>query len=107
MKTTTSYNASGLVYGSYWGGGEGAYQARTYQADTLEALREQIEKDVASGAVDSGMGYERVHGAYMMTETVTRTTIDGKQFTNVEAQGEFFGTLSEEAQDFLIHCINY
>lgn len=59
------YRASGYVYGKYWGGGSGAYQAENYKNDNIEELRKEINKDVETGAIDSGMGYQEVLGAIM------------------------------------------
>lgn len=102
-----TYKAEGLVYGKYWGGGEGAYKAESYHADTLEKLTADIMKDIESGAIDSGMGYEKVLGAYMIIDTITDLDVDGKIFSNVETDGQFFGDLDEKQQDFLLDCSFY
>lgn len=102
-----TYKADGIVYGKYWGGGEGAYKAERYHADTLERLTADIEKDIESGAIDSGMGYEKVLGALMYIDTITDVMIDGKVFSNVTTESHFFGNITEKQQDFLLECNCY
>jgi len=100
-KRKKSYKASGKVYGKYWGGGEGIYEAREYESDTLEELEDKINKDVKTGAIDGGMGYEEVLGAYMIIDIITDIEIDGKIFSNVKIEKRFYGKLTDEQKDFL------
>ncbi len=93
MKTTKFYS-SGLVHGQYWGGGEGAYEARQFTGDTKESILEKAKAALADGSLDSGMGYQKL--------LVTTIEVDGKKFTNREYHSEFIGDLNEEQQDFLI-----
>lgn len=104
MTKNITYEATGLVYGNYWGGGAGAYSAHKYQNDDIEKMRTQILKDIETGAIDSGMGYERVKGALMTIETIETIEIDGKSYSNSEHEQEFFGDLSEDECNFLQDC---
>ena len=99
---TKTYRAEGLVYGRYWGGGEGGFKAESYHADTLEKLEADIIKDVESGAIDSGMGYEKVLGAVMVIDTITDIVIGGKVFSNITTETKVYGDLTDEAQELLI-----
>ena len=96
------YIAKGLVYGKYWGGGEGSYQATNYTAKTKKTLDKMINKGVANGTIDSGMGYEEVLGAFMSIEEITTIKKDGKDYNHSEFDSEFYGNLSEKQEDFLI-----
>ena len=98
------YKVKGLVYGKYWGGGEGAYKAENYEGDDLDTIERAINDDIASGAIDSGMGYENVIGAYMEIETISTVLIEGKEYSNSEWEGNFFGNLTEKQEDFLMEC---
>lgn len=106
MKTTKFYS-SGLVYGQYWGGGEGAYEARQFTGDTKESIIEKVKAALADGSLDSGMGYQKLLGALIDIEEVTTIEVDGKKFTNREYHSEFIGDLNEEQQDFLIGIRNF
>ncbi len=107
-KTKKHYTSIGLVYGNYWGGGEGGYAARRLSADTKEELLELAKKGVEDGSLDSGMGYKRVLGALLgITETET-IVIDGKEFHHDTSISEFVGELTEKQQDFLLEVsMNY
>ena len=103
MKTT--YKATGIVYGNYWGGGSGGYQAKKYQADTLKELRKEINAGVKNGTIDSGMGYQDVLGAIMDIETIETITENGKEYKNSSFESEFFGDLTPEQEEFLENCL--
>lgn len=99
MKST--FMAQGLVYGYLWGGGEGAYEARTIRASSRKQILEMIESDLKSGALDGGMGYESLIGAYMAVTEIVTTTIDGREFTHKDTEMMFFGKLDEKQKEFL------
>lgn len=105
MTKKTTYRSAGLVYGNYWGGGSGAFASCKYQNDDIEKMRTEIIKDIESGAIDSGMGYENVKGALMTIEKIETIEIDGKAYTNSEYEEEFFGDLSEKECEFLQNCL--
>lgn len=96
-----AYKAKGLVYGRYWGGGEGSYRAERYHADDLKTLEEQINDGVKTGSIDSGMGYERVLGAIMEITTIRTIEKGGRSFVNEESELKFFGDLNEQQMEFL------
>lgn len=98
------FKSTGLVYGNYWGGGAGAYSAKTLEAPTKEALIEAANEGVSNGSLDGGMGYERLKGALLFITKVTTKVIDGKEFVNKETDIEFIGDLTEDEQDFLESC---
>jgi hypothetical protein len=95
-----TYRSTGLVYGKYWGGGEGAYQAKYLKSNSKEDLIEQAEKGL-DGSLDAGMGYESLIGALLNIETISTVIIDGIDFDNSETELVFIGKLSEQQQDFL------
>ena len=77
---TRYYTGNGTVAGQMWGGGVGAYPSKHYSSDTIEDLREQINKDFQSGALDSGFGFERLVAAQIdIIEEIT-VEIDGRDF---------------------------
>ena len=98
MKT---YKITGTVFGNLWGGGKGAYPAETLQGNNLEKLKKEANKLLKNGLLDSGMGYENLIGAYLIIETITTKTINGKKFINSECDNKFIGKLSEKEKDFL------
>ena len=98
------YKADGLCYGSYWGSGEGAYQAKKYHADTIEKLEKDIQQGINNGSIDGGMGYEKVIGAYMAIETIKIKNIKGVEFKNSTINYELYGDLTEDQQEFLLNC---
>lgn len=57
-----NYTASGIVYGKTWGGGFGAYPANKLEAKTMVDILSQAKKELKSGGLDSGMGFEYLKG---------------------------------------------
>ena len=96
------YIASGLVYGKLWGGGFGAYESREVRAITKAKLLSQAKKDLKSGALDSGMGFEYLKGALLNIKEVETINIKGKEYTRADYIDEFIGDLTEKEQDFLL-----
>lgn len=74
------YTGNGLVAGLMWGGGVGAYEARHYSSDTLENLKEQIQKDFQSGGLDGGAGFERLVAAHIVVIEELTLEIEGRDF---------------------------
>lgn len=105
-KYKIKYESTGLVYGNFWGGGQGSYPARRLEAGTKEELLKQA-KEGLDGSLDGGMGYESLIGAMLNITKFTTTNIDGKEFVNKEHETEFVGELTEEQVDFLIDCNSY
>lgn len=100
------YESTGLVYGNYWGGGQGAFSARRLEAGTKEELLKQAEEGL-DGSLDGGMGYESLIGAMLNITKFTTVEIDGREFVNKEHETEFIGDLTDEQIDFLIECNGY
>jgi len=99
------YIASGLVYGKFWGGGFGAYTSREVKADTKAKLLSQAKKDLKSGALDSGMGFEYLKGAKLDIKEVETITLKGKEYTRADYIDVFIGDLTEKEQDFLLDMV--
>lgn len=96
------WKSTGIVYGAYWGGGEGSYPARKYSSDiSKEDLIEQNQKTLDDGSLDSGMGYQDLIGALIVIETISTTIIEGKISSNSRFEDIFIGKLTERQQDFL------
>lgn len=102
MEKKVKFYCSGVVYGRYWGGGEGAYSASKFSGNTKEEVIEQATLALKDGSLDSGMGYERLLGALLNIDEETTVELDGRKFTNTENYGVFIGDLNEEQQDFLL-----
>ena len=98
------YIAKGLVYGKYWGGGFGAYQARELKAKTKKSLLKEALKGLKSGTLDSGMGFEYLKGVLLNIQEVETVNIKGKEYSRSEYITEFAGELTEQEQDFLLEC---
>jgi len=95
----TNYKAKGLVYGKYWGGGEGSYTAVDLHGKNKAKMLSEAEKNI--DALDDGMGYETVLGAIYIVEKITTITVNFKEFNNSEFETEFIGDLTEEQREFL------
>lgn len=95
------FNATGIVYGNYWGGGGGTYGAKPLSASTKEDLLKSANEKLANGSLDSGMGYESLKGALLEITKVTTKVIDGKEFINKENEVEFIGNLTDKEAEFV------
>lgn len=80
MTETKFYNITGYVLGKCWGDGIGAYKSRQYTGDCLQELKEQVNKDFKSGALDSGFGFEKLLAAIVDVETISSIEVDGKVY---------------------------
>lgn len=96
-----TYKATGIVLGNLWGGGSGGYPAIEINANSLRELREEIEEQLASGSLDSGMGFENLIGALMVIDTRDSRKIDGKIFVAHDYNDEFFGDITPEQEEAL------
>ena len=99
MKT---YTSSGIVYGKTWGGGFGGYEARKLEAKTYKGLLNEAKKELKTGGLDGGMGFEYLKGALLTIKTTDTILIKGKEYINNEYDSEFIGDLTEKEQDFLL-----
>lgn len=107
MEKITTYKATGLVYGNYWGGGAGSYNARTLCGDDYDKLIEKIEESIKDGSLDAGMGYESLKGAMMQIETITDVLIEGKTYSNRASEIVFLGDLTDDEVEFLENVYLY
>jgi len=103
-ETMKTYRSSGLVYGNYWGGGEGAYPAENGYSTNLKELKEDIKNGIKDGSLDSGMGYESLKGAVMKIETIRSEVIKGREYTNNSFKRVYFGNLTHQEKCFLASC---
>lgn len=98
------YIANGTVLGKCWGGGFGGYKSREIRARSKAELLKKAKKDLKSGALDSGMGFEFLKGAYLNIEIIDTIIVKGKEYKRSEYTDEFIGDLTEKEQDFLLTC---
>jgi len=99
------YQSTGLVYGNYWGGGEGAYKALTLKANTIDELLKEAENRVENGSLDSGMGYESLIGAMLDVATITTVEIEGEIFENIKYEIHTVGNFTDKQFEFLENII--
>jgi len=101
------YNATGVVYGIFWGGGKGSYPATKLRGFSTEnELMEEAKKKLKSGSLDSGMGYQKLIGAALEIEEVSTINYNGKSFTNSDHYDiKYIGKLSKLDKDFLDDCL--
>ena len=104
IKVVETYHASGLVYGRYWGGGEGAYKAISVKAGTIDELDEKIEQGIADGSLDDGMGYEKLIGAIMTVTIATKWIVNGDEFIKEESSSKFYGDMTAGQEEFLTNA---
>ena len=81
---TRYYTGHGLVAGKMWGGGIGAYEARHYSSETIEDLREQVNKAFQSGELDSGAGFERLVAAKVDLIEEATLEVKGREFISTK-----------------------
>lgn len=74
------WDAEGVVYGEYWGGGRGFYTARSVQANNFEELSKIILKYLDDGGLDSGMGYQELIVAPMQVTKNISITVDSNRY---------------------------
>jgi len=99
-----NYISGGIVYGKLWGGGFGAYPSHELEASTKNKLLKIAKKDLKSGALDSGMGFEYLKGALINIQEIETVNIKNKEYQRSEYIAEFIGNLTEQEQDFLLTC---
>ena len=94
-KERVHYTADGIVLGNTWGGGAGYYPARKYHAETFTDLKNEIKEDFESGALDSGMGFESLVGAFMIVVKHTVIEIKGVGFVNQSIRRMWLGKVNK------------
>lgn len=100
------YKSTGLVYGQFWGGGEGSYPASILVAKTRKALLLQAKAGL-NGTLDSGMGFECLLGARLVIEEVETVTVKGLQYCRSEVEVVYIGKLTDAQVDHLEECTTY
>ena len=100
-----NYVATGVVYGKNWGGGFGSYASRELRAKTKNGLLRQAVKELKSGGLDGGMGFESLKGAMLQIEEIETVNVKGKEYNRSEYITELIGDLTEKEQDFLTDCL--
>lgn len=106
MNQQTSFEAKGYVLGNLWGGGVGAYPSIKLQGQTEEEIIEWAKEGLASGGLDSGMGFASLRGAVLNVTKITRVEIDGLPFCNKQTEVKLVGDMNEMDQEFLLEMIH-
>lgn len=107
MISKVRYEAKGVVLGNLWGGGEASYPSETVKADTEIELMQTLNDMLKSGALDSGMGFDGLIGAYMMKCKIETFIYNGKPYDGRHYEELFLGDLREDQKDFLKRSINF
>ena len=103
MKTFKAYRLQGHVLGKTWGGGFATYPSKEVYGTSLDAAMAEARKLLASGGLDSGMGFEYLKGALLFVTETEYITIKGKTYNREEEQyAEVIGELTEEEQDLIM-----
>ena len=107
MTLKTTYSIKGHVLGTLWGGGKASYPTVKLEGPDRAALLLEAENKLVDGSLDSGMGFETLHGAILEVRQLIFVTINEKLFVNKEYSIEFIGILSEGQQEFLQQVIDH
>jgi hypothetical protein len=99
-----NYIASGVVLGKNWGGGFSAYPSRRIEAKTRAEILVKAKKELKTGGLDSGMGFEYLKGALLNIKEIETCNFRGKDYQRYEVEDEFIGDLTDKEQDFLLTC---
>ena len=97
------YKITGLVYGNFWEGVEGSYQAKTLIGINKKELLNEAKRLLKTGELANEMGYENLIGALLTLTTTTTKIIDDKIFTNEEYKNLFIGKLTSKQKNNLIN----
>lgn len=101
-KIYKTFNAKGIVIGNLWDGGLGTYPSIKFNGFQTESdLYKEIRKQLKSGLLDSGMGYENLIGALMKIEEIRSMIYKRKTFISSRHREKFFGKISDLEKDFL------
>lgn len=97
---------TGFVLGNLWGsgsrGGTGAYPARMIVGDDEKNAVAMAESMLKDGSLDSGMGFEYLHGARLYVERRFVLDIDGKSYHREETETVTIGVMTDAQRDFLL-----
>lgn len=97
------FNSTGFVFGKFWGEGKGSYEAEKLRGFSSEKdLLKEARRQLKSGSLDSGMGYQKLIGAILEIEEKSTTIINDREFTNSEFSYKFIGKLTKREKEFLM-----
>lgn len=83
------YKTHGTVTGRMITGGVYGYPARNYHNDNLTLLKEELEKDFKSGALDSGWGFQYLTEAKLIITKITEGKDSDGNIWTTEKQYKF------------------
>ena len=102
------YRSTGLVWGNFWGSGQGGYPASPLGPyDTKEELLAEANKQLESGALDSGMGYESLIGAVLVIRQRRTVLVEGEAFHATVNDITAIGNLTDPIYEFLEERLEY
>lgn len=93
------FTANGIVFGNCWGGGACGYKARTIQSNNFSKLVKEAKRQLKTGELDSGMGFESLYGACLDITIEDIKKINKKEYINTEHSELFIGKLTDNEID--------
>ncbi len=93
------YTAKGIVWGNCWGGGKCGYASEVVTGSTMEEVEKEATRQLESGELDSGMGFESLYAATLTVKVEDIREIDGKEFIHTEHENLFIGQCTENEID--------
>ncbi len=101
MKKTITYHAKGIFHGYLWDNGKGTYPTISFSSTSKENLDKQINDAIINGTISPKKDFQAILGAGMEIETKTVIEVEGKEFSRVESEFEFYGENDEETKEFI------
>ena len=101
MEKKITYVAKGFVLGTTWLDNDGAYPTKLVRGNSIEEIESTINQMIESNVLDNGMGFKSLIGALMTIRITTKIVIDGDTFTNHKHIGNFYGSLTDDQQNYL------
>jgi len=96
--------SKGLVYGQFWGGGEGTYPSIELQFETEKELIEYLNNLKDFNVLDSGMGFQNVLGGVLSIEEIVNED-DWTKSRDLNVIS--FGNLNIEQLEFCFEMLGY
>lgn len=92
----TKYYARGVVFGKTWDGIDGYYTSKKYvEENNRNDLIKRIKEDYKSGKLDSGFGFERLNGAFIVITVVRQIKYCGKIYENRTNEDLLIGNITK------------